>query len=469
MNHPGGPSYRSFAFADHMLDAAATYSLRDRRFHYVNAAAEKILGISLAAILVDPALPYRLIVEEDRPAAIAFLKQTASEGTASDEFRFRREDGQLRWIAVRSFPVDDASGEPMRALIGEDITERKRIEQALRESEARFRQVAENIEEVFWIAAPDGTQIHYVSPAFEKIWGRPAVELYAAPFKWMQSIHPEDQARVMETVTQRQGECALEIQFRIFRSDGDLRHIRHRSTPVRDAGGRVVQVVCMSEDITEQTRLERQAEESARAQRDALVREVHHRIKNNLQGVTGMLRNYANRHAEVSAVISEAIAQVQAVAIIYGLQGRLGAVRVELCDILKEVISGIGQLMHRGIDFRSDEQSLGCKVVVSEGEAVPVALVLNEMVFNAIKHGSEDTVPAIDMRIDVARERAVLTITNAGLLPERGERSLAGGGSGLQLIHSLLPRRGARFELVNSPAGVEARLTLDPPIVTLKC
>ena len=452
-----------------MLDAAATYSLRDRRFHYVNAAAEKILGLGVEAILADPALPYLLVVEEDRPAAIAFLKQTASAGAASGEFRFRRPDGQSRWLAVRSFPVDDASGEPMRALICEDITERKRIEQALRESEARFRQVAENIEEVFWIAAPDGTQVHYVSPAYEKIWGRPAAELYAAPFKWMQSIHPEDQARVMETVTRLQAEQPLEMLFRIFRTGADLRHIRHRSSPVRDAAGRVVQVVCMSEDITEQKRLERQAEESARTQRDALVREVHHRIKNNLQGVTGMLRNYANQHAEVSAVINEAIAQVQAVAIIYGLQGRPGVVRVELCDLLKEVISGIGQLMHRGIDFRNDEQSIGCKVVVSELEAVPVALVLNEMVFNAIKHGSPDTVPTIDLKIDIARERAVLTITNAGLLPDRSERSLPGGGSGLQLIHSLLPRRGARFELINSPAGVEARLTLDPPIVTLKC
>ena len=225
----------------------------------------------------------------------------------------------------------------------------------------------------------------------------------------------------------------------------------------------------MSEDVTEQKHLEHQAEESARAQRDALVREVHHRIKNNLQGVTGMLRNYANLHAEVSAVINEAIAQVQAVAIIYGLQGRPGMVRVELCDLLKEIILGVGQLMHRGIDFRNDEETLGCKVVVSEVEAVPVALVLNEMIFNAIKHGSGNTVPAIDMKIDVARERVLLTITNAGILPERGKRQAQAGGSGLQLIHSLLPRRGAHFDLINSPAGVEARLMLDPPIVTLKC
>ncbi|MDD5250007.1 MAG: PAS domain S-box protein [Rhodocyclaceae bacterium] len=452
-----------------MLDAAATYSLRDRRFHYLNAAVEKILGYRLAAIFDDPGLPFKLVVEEDRQAVKAFVKQTEVEGAASAEFRIRRQDGQERWVAVRSFPVDDGGGEPMCALIGEDITERKRIEQALRESEARFRQVAEHIDEVFWIAAPDGTQVHYVSPAYDKIWGRPAEELYASPFKWVQSIHAEDQARVLETVTLRQAERPLEMQFRIQRADGEICHIRHRSVPVRDAAGRVVQVVCTSEDITAQKRLERQAEESARAQRDALVREVHHRIKNNLQGVTGMLRNYANQHAEVSAVINEAIAQVQAVAIIYGLQGRPGVVRVMLDDILKEVVSGIGQLMHRGMNFRNEEHALGCTVVVSELEAVPIALVLNEMVFNAVKHGSAEAELAIDLKIDIARERVVLTVTNSGKLAGGGKRPTSGGGSGLQLIRSLLPRRGAYFDLTESAAGVVAKLTLEPPIVTLKC
>ena len=468
MNHPEGPSRRSFAFADHMLDAAATYSLRDGRFHYLNAAAERILGLDRAAMLADPQCVHQLVVEEDRQAFVDFMRHADTDGAASAEFRIRRPDGQLRWLAARAFPVD-GSGEPMRAAICEDITERKSIEQALRESEQRFRLVAENIEEVFWIFAPDGTQIHYVSPAYERIWGNPADELYASPFKWMRALHPDDQMKVLDAVTRHQAERPLETQFRIVRGNGEISHIRHRSAPIRDAAGNVVQVVCMSEDVTEQKRLERQAEESARTQRDALVREVHHRIKNNLQGVTGMLRNYANQHPEVVAVINEAIAQVQAVAIIYGLQGRPGVVRVELVDLLKEVLSGIGQLMHAGIEFHDESQSLGYKVVVSELEAVPVALVLNEIVFNALKHGSAGLTPVIDLRIDIARERVVLSVTNGGHLPDRGKRPADGGGSGLQLIRSLLPRRGAHFELANGPEGVVARLTLEPPIVTLKC
>jgi PAS domain S-box-containing protein len=452
-----------------MRDIAAIYSLRDRRFEFLNAAAERILGIPRAAILEDATLPLELIVQGDQARAAAFFERASREGAAEVEIRIRRRDGVERRLAMRAFPVESGSDEGLRALICEDITESKRIELELSESEARFFQIVENINEVFWIVSPDGTQVYYASPTYERIWGRPAAELYATPFKWVQSVHPEDQARVLDVVTQQQAEKPLEMHFRILRPNGEIRYVRRRSVPVRDATGQVIQIVCLNEDVTEQKHLEQQAEESARTQRDALVREVHHRIKNNLQGVTGMLRNYANQHPEVSAVISEAIAQVQAVAIIYGLQGRPGAVRVMLDDILKEVVSGIGQLMHRGMHLSSDEHNVNCRVVVSELEAVPVALVLNEIVFNAAKHAVADAELAVDLRIDIAKERVSLTVTNPGSLAGASPGHAPRGGSGLKLIHSLLPRRGAKFELNDSAAGVVARLTLEPPIVTLKC
>lgn len=469
MNHPEAPSCGSFAFAENMLDAAATYSLRHRRFCYLNAVAEKILGTDAAAILADAASAYRRVMAEDRPAVDAFLRQIETRGVASGEFRIRRADGEARWLSVRAFPVCGSDGEPLCAAIAEDITERKLAEQALRDSEFRLRLVAENIDEVFWLLAPDAMQVLYVSPGYEKIWGLPVADIYASPLKWVQAVHPEDQARVIEAATHLQSEGPREMQFRIMRADGQVGFIRHRSTPIRDAAGAVVQVACMSEDVTAQKRLEKQAEESVRAQRDALVREVHHRIKNNLQGVTGMLRNYANRHAEVAEVISEAIAQVQAVAIIYGLQGRPGIVRVELFDLLREVVLGVSQLMHGALAFQEDSRALGYKVVVSDLEAVPIALVLNEMVFNALKHGTPETTPMIDVKVDIANERVILSITNAGHLPPSGPGQAADRGSGLQLIRSLLPRRGACFGLTDGPAGVEARLTLEPPIITFKC
>ncbi|HEX8988800.1 MAG TPA: PAS domain-containing protein [Rhodocyclaceae bacterium] len=467
MDHPRGAKTSSFKFAEHMRDIAAIYSLRERRFDFLNAAAEVILGLPRSAILDDASLLFQLVVEEDRPRARAFHDRAVREGRADVELRIRRPDGGERRLAVRAYPTESGRDDT-RALICEDVSESRRIELALSESEARFCQVVENIEEVFWIVSPDGTQVYYASPTYQRIWGRPATELYSSPFKWMQSVHPEDQARVIEAVMLRQAEGPLEMYFRIQRGD-EIRHIRRRSVPVRNEQGQLIQIVCLSEDVTEQKRLEQQAEESARTQRDALVREVHHRIKNNLQGVTGMLRNYANQHAEVSEVISEAIAQVQAVAIIYGLQGRPGIARIMLDDVLKEVILGIGQLMHRSITLDSDEHNVNCRLVVNELEAVPIALVLNEIVFNAAKHSDPDAELRIELRIDIARERAFLKVSNPGRLEPAVTSAGQSGGSGLKLIQSLLPRRGARFELNDNGETVVARLALEPPVVTLKC
>jgi PAS domain S-box-containing protein len=340
------------------------------------------------------------------------------------------------------------------------------------DSELCFLAVAEQFDTVLWIVAPDGTQVHYVSPAYERVWGRSPVELYAAPLKWMQAIHPDDQAGVFEQVTHEQAKGPLEREFRIHRADGSLRYIRARSVPIRDADGNVSRVACLSEDITEQKQQMMQSEAAAHAQRDALVREVHHRIKNNLQGVTGLLRNYAGRHPSVAEVLNEAIAQVQAVAIIHGLHGQSGgSARVYLGDLLERVVAGVSQLMHREITLPPPSSAQGCEVVISEQEAVPVALVLNELVFNALKHGNPRSVPCINLAVDLAEERVALTISNDGYLPDRRRRPrpISPEGSGLTLVRSLLPRRGAHFELTSEIGGVDACLSLEPPVITLRC
>ena len=121
MDHSQGARSGSFKFADHMRDIAAIYSLRDRRFHFLNAAAETILGIPRARLLDDAALLLPSIVDEDRPIAAAFFDEAVREGSAEAEFRVRRGDGTECWLAARAFPA--GSGDDLRALICEDITE----------------------------------------------------------------------------------------------------------------------------------------------------------------------------------------------------------------------------------------------------------------------------------------------------------------------------------------------------------
>ena len=123
-------------------------------------------------------------------------------------------------------------------------------DEALRESETRFRQLAENIREVFWITDVEKTRMLYISPAYEEIWGRPTTELYASARSWLELIHPEDRNRVEREALSLQASAQYDIEYRIVRPDGALRWIRDRAFPVHNADGAVYRIVGVAEDVT---------------------------------------------------------------------------------------------------------------------------------------------------------------------------------------------------------------------------
>src|SRR5258708_5374211 len=143
------------------------------------------------------------------------------------------------------------------------VTEQKRIERELRESEERFRQLTENIGEVFWLADADRHSIIYASPAYETIWGRPCESLYAESDTWLNALHPEDRSRMLEARKTRT-DVAHELEYRIVRPDGTVRWIRDRAFPVHDAAGRLIRVAGVAEDVTERRQLAMQLRQSQR-------------------------------------------------------------------------------------------------------------------------------------------------------------------------------------------------------------
>ena len=142
--------------------------------------------------------------------------------------------------------------------------ERSRLIEAMREGDERFREVAENIQEVFWLREVENNRIIYVSPAFETIWGRSCRSLYDSVTAWSDSLHPADRDRVIEADNTVQVTGPNQEIYRIIRPDGTVRWVRDRSFPVRDDRGKVLRIVGVAEDITEQRELE---EKFLRAQR----------------------------------------------------------------------------------------------------------------------------------------------------------------------------------------------------------
>lgn len=140
-----------------------------------------------------------------------------------------------------------------------------RREQAkLRDSEERFRQLAENIRDIFWIADPHLSEIGYVSPAFEEITGRPREELAHKPLAFLDWVHPDDRAAAAESLARlSRGHFTANFagtEFRLVRPDGTERWIWTRVFPILDEGGNVVRVAGISQDVTERRRLDAERE-----------------------------------------------------------------------------------------------------------------------------------------------------------------------------------------------------------------
>ncbi|HEX7118223.1 MAG TPA: PAS domain-containing sensor histidine kinase [Longimicrobiales bacterium] len=138
-------------------------------------------------------------------------------------------------------------------------------ELGLHEREHLLRELVDNIREIFWITTPDKDRTLYVSPGYDRIWGRSRRQLYEEPMSWLDAIHPEDRDRVARMVP-RQPRGTYDVEYRIVRPDGGIRWIHDRAYPVRGPGGDVERVVGIAEDITDRKRIEESARRLLRAQ-----------------------------------------------------------------------------------------------------------------------------------------------------------------------------------------------------------
>ncbi|HEX4002846.1 MAG TPA: diguanylate cyclase [Candidatus Acidoferrales bacterium] len=180
---------------------------------------------------------------------------------------FQRKDGTVFPVYLSVGPIVDRQ----RRVIGgfglaKDITARRAAEASLRESEEQFRQLAENIHEVFFVVALDPVRFAYVSNAFEEVWGMSRQELYLRPSAWIDAVHPDDRERVSNFFQQSSSRVAIDMQYRLTRPDGALRWISARTFPVHNEKGELHRVVGIAEDIT------------VRKQEEAALRAAHQKL-----------------------------------------------------------------------------------------------------------------------------------------------------------------------------------------------
>ena len=191
-----------------------------------------------------------------------FQREIERRGSVRDyELKFRRKDG-LQIDCLLTSTVRRATDGTVLEYQGiiRDITEQRKAERALHESEQRFRQLAENLREVFWLSSLDGNQIYFINSAYEEIWGRSRESLIAHPESWIDTVHPEDREKVAANLEKQQHGESVEYEYRIVRPDGEIRWIETHVFPVRKEDGEIYRWAGSAQEITKRKRAEVLAE-----------------------------------------------------------------------------------------------------------------------------------------------------------------------------------------------------------------
>jgi PAS domain S-box-containing protein len=232
------------------------YDIALNRTIYVSRAFENVWGRATSEVYEDPNLWSESLHPDDRESALKLLA-TAQHTEYETTYRIVRPNGEVRWIHDRGFPVQNAAGAVYRtAGVARDVTVAKQTADALRESEQMFRQIAENVRELFWVFDPTFTRTIYMSPLYERMWGRSLASLYADTSTFLDAIHPDD-VEALKAAMARVGQDAVGgVEYRIVLPDGSVRWMCSRGFPVRNEAGEVYRLVGTTEDVTAKRALE---------------------------------------------------------------------------------------------------------------------------------------------------------------------------------------------------------------------
>lgn len=215
---------------------------------------------------------YKRVHSEDLPRVVkafkAYLRDEAD--IYQVEYRLRFATGAWRWVRDRGRIIArDNTGKPTRmAGTHVDITQLKELEEALQASEMRFRQLTENMREIFWLRERASRHFIYISPAFSDVWGRSLESLKDNPNLFIEGIHHEDLGRVFHAQKELlEFGRALDMEFRVLRPDGTMRWVWCREYPVYDQSGKYYRTAGVVEDITARKEADTNLKDSERRYR----------------------------------------------------------------------------------------------------------------------------------------------------------------------------------------------------------
>lgn len=454
---------RTRAILDSVLVGIVTVG--DTGIEWMNRSARRMFGGELADFVGEP-ISIVATAEPEHPLRATHYLQSLEEGQAETfECRLRGRDGREFWVVGNAVVTgrEQKSSQVTFALL--DIERRRQAEVSIAQAQASLQRIIETAPLAIALFDAGSGRVLRMNTMAAMFFGQPVeAVLGRTPEDWFDADDARALRADLEQALQQPDVLRREQPRRLRGEDGPNgeRRIWDVRIVLLDATGDA-QLLLVASDVTEQRAAEQARYEAAVAQREMLVKEVHHRIKNNLQGVAGLLQQTAARRPEVATLISEAVGQVQAIAQVHGLQvGVSGPLRIK--PLLEAITASVQRTFGRPIRVEAEGEPPH-RYALPEAESIPIALTVNELLTNAIKHSTPGDVRCV-LRCEPGK--VAITIINSGHLRQGFSLAqVAPGVSGLGLVRALLPRRTATLSLLQVGAEVQACVVLVPPSISL--
>lgn len=346
------------------------------------------------------------------------------------------------------------------------VAEHQQTEDRLRTSEERFRQLAEGINEVFWMTDIENGQVIYVSPAYEVVWGRTSASWYESPRSRIEAIHPEDRERVARAIADKRSKKGYDEEYRVVRPDGAIRWVHDRAFPIFDKTGQVYRLAGIAEDITHRKRLERKVLEVSDQEQRRIGRDLHDGLCQHLTATMFASKILEEELAQQSSPQSTQAGQIaefidRAISQARNVARGLDPVKVAtngLMSALEELAATVRTMQRLDCVFRSDAPVL----IDDDATAIHLYRIAQEAINNAVKHAQPKH---IEIGLDGSGEKITLTIQDdgVGLPPAPHKRD----GMGLQTMNYRARAIGATLDVRRvQPRGTMVTCALPKNLVT---
>lgn len=366
--------------------------------------------------------------------------------------RFVSNSGDMRSLGVRGKLIRNSQGIPVKVFgTAIDLTEQRRMEEDLRRASEEWSKTFDTVPDAIVMMDAKGRLIR-TNRAYAKLvgpWSEALLnELQLRAYEADHSCLPDDRVHVTEI-----DEGAMDRLFRITTSI------------LSDDQGGLRGSVHVIHDISDRHQAEQARLAHLEKQRDVLIREVHHRIKNHLQGLVGLLSQSLGPQGGGERV-DKAIAQVQSIATVYGLQSCEAGSDVCFKVMLEAIVHNTQAFGSLPVSLSIDSSRwMDCAIV--RDKAVALALVINELIQNALKWSAPISENAsVQLACRQESDAVRLTLINRGSLPKGFDFEAGRGlGTGLGLLRDMLPRQGVTLTIGQERDSVVATLIMRPPVL----